>query len=417
MSKKTKKHEDSSLVKGYKWNSALQRYRPTGRWHINNDRSQIADNENLGALEEPADPTLGEVNWYVLACYFLQYLAGVVKLRWEDQAWMVWNGMYWEITHAEQNLMLAVRDIIGELLWSSSPEKEAELILWLNEADDYKRLLETMKIYAERISAKEMTPKPSLLCLANGVFDLEQREFRKPRREDYLLDSAIMPVDFNPQEQAPTWMRFLKTLVDGDEASLVKLQCLCGQALGDIDQAEGTRLLLWGAKLNGGALFLRTIQRIFGTYAGCLPASFLTADQTLNVSSLRDKRLLTLAGIDWTQPVPTARLAAWFAGAPLTSYCPHAQQWLDYRLSTQVLVLTDQKPTWLSSDQEVAMNIYPIKIEGYSKLQPGFENIETDLRKETAGIFNWLIQGYYAYHQDMSVMRTLIRVGLEKSKT
>ena len=313
--------------------------------------------------------------------------------------------------------MLAVRDIIGELLWRSSPEKEAELILWLNEADDYKRLLETMKIYAERISSRDMTPKPSLLCLANGVFDLEQREFRKVRQDDYLLDTAIMPVAFDPNDQAPTWMRFLKTLVDGDEASLVKLQLLCGQALGDVDQAEGTRLLLWGAKLNGGALFLRTMQRIFGTYAGCLPVGFLTADQAPNLSSLRDKRLLTLSDVDWTQPMPSARLAAWFAGAPLTGYCPHAQQWIDFTLSSQVLMLTNQMPTWLSSDQEVAMNLYPIKIEGYSNLLPGFENIEADLRKETAGIFNWLLQGYYAYHQERSVMRTVIKVGLENPKT
>lgn len=107
---------------------------------------------------------------------------------------------------------------------------------------------------------------PWLLNVRNGTLDLNADRFglRPHRREDRLTKMA--PVAFDPSAKCPTWERFLRRTMNGNDALITYLQRLVGYSLTALI-VEQLLVFSYGEGKNGKSTFYAVLRRLLGSYA------------------------------------------------------------------------------------------------------------------------------------------------------
>ena len=103
-------------------------------------------------------------------------------------------------------------------------------------------------------------------------------------------------VTFDPSAQCPNWSKFLKEVFAGDQCLIDFIQKAVGYSLSGSVQ-ERVCFVLVGKGANGKSTFLKTLQSLFGDYAGTIPMQTLMeqkngAAQTNDLACLVGKRLV-----------------------------------------------------------------------------------------------------------------------------
>ena len=61
----------------------------------------------------------------------------------------------------------------------------------------------------------ELDASPDLLNVLNGTIDLRSGKLREHRREDLI--TKIVPIEYDPDANAPAWETFLGRVLPGEE--------------------------------------------------------------------------------------------------------------------------------------------------------------------------------------------------------
>jgi hypothetical protein len=193
------------------------------------------------------------------------------------------------------------------------------------------------------------------------------------------------------------WRVFIENLCAGNGDDEAYLQKLCGYLLGAPTNFLGGIYVLFGHPPNGGWLLVRMLQRLFGSYFGILPASFLSLHQRddLDLSHLAAKRVLLLTDFDFNQAFNVARLNALAAGGPMTGFHPRSGEWHQYTLTGKPLIVTDQIPHWVLKHPELAVKTRIIPIHGHGYNQIDYQDVEWQWLAESPGILHWIMTGYF----------------------
>jgi len=340
-----------------------------------------------------------------LARYCLERLQGRVRVCLEDHALLYWTGNYWDVTHGQVRIMSEVKGILEQLLRTVVNEERQAYAKWMGNMDNLRYLLEAIKLEAPKIQVSEFNRNPDLVCLVNGVFDLGAHEFRAGVMEDLMLDNPRMNVTFSGAEDIENWAELIEAIPLAKGIADDYLQMLSGYLIGTPQEHPGSAFVFSSQHPSAITVFLRTIKKIIGSYAGTMPASFLTANSTAleDLSHLADKRVLFLSDYDFTKPINLGRLQALFSGAPLTGYNRQQQRWVEFTLTGKLIIETGFDLAQIAKAIDHEDRLIPVtrvQLEYWGQDDEVIANMQHAGSEELAGILIWMLQGYYQYEQE-----------------
>jgi putative DNA primase/helicase len=124
------------------------------------------------------------------------------------------------------------------------------------------------------VSPDELDREPMLMGVANGTLNLSSGQLQDARKEDYITQQS--PVAFDPEAVCPTFMKFMKWIVDGDRELGIYLQSALGYTLTGLT-SEQCLFFAHGGGANGKSTLFDAIGHILGSYARTIPSDDLMA--------------------------------------------------------------------------------------------------------------------------------------------
>lgn len=200
----------------------------------------------------------------------------------------------------------------------------------------------------------------TLLAFNNGIYDLQNHDFRQGQPEDYISKCTNLDYNITMTHQEydcwPELEKFLKSILPRESVRTYFLRhvasCLAG--------AEGSQKfhIMTGSGSNGKSLFTNLIVKSFGTYATKVPVSLMT--QKRNKSSAANPEIMKMRGCrfgsmaepDEGEALSTGLLKELSGGESMTSRDLYAgsKDMQDFVLQIRLHLACNEKPKVTTND-------------------------------------------------------------------
>lgn len=342
----------------------------------------------------------------------LSYVHGEnLKYCIEFEEWLIWNGKAWEVDKKRKIERIAIktfrqmyveaanerdddrRSVLSK--WAKSSERSAVL---LNSIDRARAMLPVLQ--------SELNTDTFKFNCANGVIDLRTGELL-PHNRDYLITN-FSNVEYDPNEQCPTWIAFLESVMR-DEKGKVKhelidfLQKAIGYTLTG-DTREQSVFFLWGNGRNGKSTFINIVKDILGDYGKQTNADTFTAkvhDSGINndIARLSGARFVSAVESEDGQRLSESLIKQLTGGEPITARFLR-KEFFEFLPQFKIFFTTNHKPIVKGSDEGIWRRI---KLIPFTYTIPKSEvdtSLPEKLRVELPGILNWAVQGCLKWQQE-----------------
>lgn len=363
-----------------------------------------------------------------------------------SEHWMAFVGPHWEVDKMNRRSLGATEAVVQaylDFLLKPVEEKLAEYDL--NDKDERaeaKPILTQRKVIQARIdrifskagrtalldcAATNLTPlflspdqldqNQLLLPCANGVYDLENDEFRDGRPEDYL--TSCSPYKFEGLDA--TADRFDNYLFNSTGANQADYDCLrrhIGYAITGL-RKERMFIVLHGPHgQNGKGTFLNILNKILGSMAGSLQTEMLMQQRggakvggpTPEILDLKGKRVVFASETEKNQKFANGLVKKWSGGDEMSGRGMNENFITRFDPTHTLFMICNNLPTAPADDDAFWSRIrvfnFPYSYqqkerckEAYHRVaDPGLEKYV--LEHEAPGVIAWLIGCYKMYQRD-----------------
>lgn len=343
-------------------------------------------------------------------------------IHWEPhwQRWFCWTGKRWEIDESgeiERRAKATIRSI-----YSDAARLDLQVAQSTDECSELKKKASMLRKHADKseqkpridaavalaksepgvhISYEELDADPMLLNTLSGTVDLRTGEVRPHQREDMLTKMICLPLE-DINTPAPTWERFIREIMCGDEEMVDFLQKAAGYSLtGRLD--EQCLFILFGNGSNGKSTFVETLRQLLGDYAQqadfstflehegdkvrndiarMVGARFVAATEGPEGKRLDEAVIKHLTGAD--------RIPARFL------YREH----FEFTATHKIFLSTNHKPVIKGVDEGIWRRLRLVPFAAHFSKDKKDPYLMEKLRKEFPGILAWCIRGCLAWQKD-----------------
>lgn len=241
-----------------------------------------------------------------------------------------------------------------------------------------------------------------------GTIDLRSGELQPHRREQLLSRRTAAP--YNPDASAPTWARFLETVLpDADVRSYV--QRMVGAAAVGSD-ADELLHVLHGPGANGKTKFVRTVAAALGDYAATAGAELLLAGHRHSAGQpelvrLRGVRLLVAGETDEGSRLNVALVKSLTGGDTIACRLLYANEVVEFVPVFSPWLVTNHRPAIPEQSEAVWRRV---RLVPFTVTIPRGDRdpvLQGKLLNELPGVLAWIVEGASLYLTD----------GLEPPKT
>ena len=324
----------------------------------------------------------------------------------EWRKWITWNGSGWDIDNDGAVMRLAketVEAIYPEALALADEDDRTKLLKHALKSQAEARLKAMLSLAETEadvvVSASKLDADPWLLGVQNGVIELNTGQFRLARQEDLITKRAN--VAFDSQAQCPEWLKFLDTVMGGDDAVQEFIQRAVGYTLTGCVNEE-VLFELFGTGRNGKSTFRETLHALFGDYALAADASLLTERKkaggaTEEIARLKGRRFVAVNETAENDHFNESRVK-FITSQDMLSARNLYGHFFDFYPTHKSFLTTNHKPIVRGTDEgiwrRVLLIAFLVAIDK-NKVQKDFR--ERHLMPELSGILNWALDGLVAY--------------------
>lgn len=265
------------------------------------------------------------------------------------------------------------------------------------------------------IRPTDLDASPHLLNFKNCTLNLQTLQPQEHRREDRITKSC--GCEYVPGAQCPTWEKFIRRIMAGNERVIRFLQRALGYTL-LADPCERVIFLLHGSGSNGKSTFIATIADLFGDYAVTTPsdtfltcknervrndiarmygARFVSASETTKGRRLDENIIKALTG-------HTDRISARFLHKEYFEYVPTFVLWWSF----------NHRPVIKDTSQAMWDRVLLIPFEIVIPPHERDHTLPGKLKAELPGILNWMVQGLVEYRKIGLAVPDEVRVATEE---
>lgn len=256
------------------------------------------------------------------------------------------------------------------------------------------------------VRGDNLDQNPMLLGCKNGVLELDTGELRSGRPEDLIVKSCPVDMPDDIEEPCPTWEKFLWDSLE-DQHIIDFLQRYFGYCLTGMTE-EQVFLIMSGLGRNGKGVFIETVLRIMGAYAGPVQAEMLldqgrqktASGPTPDIMSLYGRRLATASESDEARRFSPSRIKWFTGGDTLVGRNPHDKHERHFRPTHKLVLMTNNDPyappddfAFWSRLLKVDWPFQFVKNPKKSSEKPRDDHLMQKLEAEKPGILAWLVRG------------------------
>lgn len=325
--------------------------------------------------------------------------------------WLVWNGRCWEIDECGaviQRAKTVVGTIYGEA--TAAPTEDARKALGKHALkSEGSQQIKAMVSLAQSepgipVLPDDLDQDPWLLNVENGTLDL-RTGILHPHDPDALITKRA-PVTYDADAEAPTWMKFLHRILDGDEDLIGFLQRAIGYTLTG-RTTERAVFLLWGSGRNGKTTLIETLMHLLGDYAKNTPTDTLMVKRgeshiPNDVAALKGARFVSASETEEGRRLSASVVKKLTGGDSITARFMRGE-FFTFAPQFKVWLATNHKPVIRGDDQAVwdRVHLVPFLVRIPDDEQD--KGLKEKLIAEAPGILAWAVRGCLAWQSDDSL--------------
>ncbi len=297
-------------------------------------------------------------------------------------------------------------------------DRRERMARWSRTSESHTRLRAAVELSASLgLSAldHEFDADPWLLGTPDGVVDLRTASLLPPDPAHRV--TKVTGARWRPGASYVAWEAFLvQVLPDLEQRNY--LRRWCGYLLSG-SVREHALLLLLGDGSNGKSVFITTIQHVLGGYAVTAPPELLLAkhgtDHPTELARLQGARAAFTVEVEEGRRWNESRLKQ-LTGGDVISARVMRGDWYDYQPSAKLLIAANHSPQVRGTDHGVWRRMrvlrFPITIEDDKQDKA----LPAKLRAESAGILQWMTQGYQEWQRMGLADPASIRAAVDEYK-
>jgi putative DNA primase/helicase len=341
----------------------------------------------------------------------------------EIRSWFHYDGTRWaeDLTGEVQRLAKDVIDRLhAEARFAVGDDRQKLAQAWLKfqTAPRIRNIVELACTEPDiPVMMAELDTDPWALNCANGVVDLRTGDLRP--HDPAEMHSKIVPIEYDPENTAPVFLRFLEEVFDGDRELMTFVQHFAGYSLtGEV--REHMFVFAHGGGSNGKTCLFTALRNVAGDYGVQLDPTVLVAGQheqhPTGLTDLRGARLVTTVETDAGKRLAEAlvkqltggdRIRARRMRADYFEFAPTHTIWLAGNHLPQV------RGTDLGIWRRIALVPFTVAFEG-ERQDP---DMPSKLAAEAPGILAWAVQGCLQWRQHGLVLPERVKAATASYRT
>jgi putative DNA primase/helicase len=361
------------------------------------------DVDELAPWEQ--DQSAGPLTELGLARRLVSEANGLFRWAPEIRAWIHYDGARWaeDLAGAIDRLAKDVIDQLhGEARFALHGDRQKLTQAWLKfqTAPRIRNIIELARTEPSiPVMMSEFDRDPWALNCTNGVVDLRTGELRP--HDPTEMHSKVVPVDYDPKNKAPVWLRFLEEVFGGDRELTTFVQRFAGYSLtGEI--REHMFVFGHGAGANGKTTMFKALRNVAGDYGVQLDPAVLVAGQheqhPTGLTDLRGARLVFTVETEGGKRLAEALVKQLTGGDPIRARRMRCD-FFEFTPTHHLFMAGNHLPTIRGTDlgiwRRIALLPFDVTFEGEDQ-DP---DLPVKLEAEAPGILAWAVQGCLEWRQ------------------
>lgn len=269
--------------------------------------------------------------------------------------------------------------------------------------------------HIERKVTKEYHPRKNIVSFSNCVLDLdEDRTF--PHSEKMETDIS-MDYDYDPDAQCPKFLTYLHEVLD-DEDTMATLQEFCGALFIDRRKYKIENILyLLGTGQNGKGVFTNTLTYLLGTQnTTSFSVSKLVkdSDRTYNIAAMNGK-LANICNDMSKGDVSGGDFKTIVSGESIMARHAYGRP---FPADNLPLIIANVNEMPVTTDHTMGHTRRPLPIPFNMTISDEKKDLmlESKLRVEVSGIFNWIYEGRKRFIRNMGKFTEGKEIRMERER-
>lgn len=242
----------------------------------------------------------------------------------------------------------------------------------------------------------------NLIGLINGIYDMSASALVKPTPEIRL--SMRSNIQYDPNATCPKWRAFLERVQPDDNVRRL-IQQLVGIFLTG-DSTLQKIIILYGSGANGKSTLIELVSWLMGDYAHRIPTEMLMQHQrspqgpSPDIVSLKGRRLVYCNEIEEGRRLDEARVKELTGGDSLTGRAPYARKSTTFRPTHNLVMVGNHKPEIHDMSHGMWRRVLLLPFDTTVPSSEQNQKLLEELKHESAGIFNWALDGLADYKKN-----------------
>lgn len=358
------------------------------------------------------------------AARFAVWAQDKIRYAWRWGKWLEWDGSRWCPDDKGGGCAYRLAAQWARMVRSEAAglsDKDARAAHWKLGCDMDKRTYMAICLdLASRsnelaILPDELDSQKNLLCVHNGVLDLDSMELSP--HDPNLMQSKKAGASYNPNASCPRWESFLRRFIPDDDVRLY-IQRAAGYSLTGYTGERKFFFLFGSQGGNGKSTFMSTLSKVLGDYAvNANPESFMLADKgasmTNDIARLAGARLVVASEQEEGRKLAESLIKRITGNDSMTARFLH-QEFFEFLPEFKLWMMGNHKPMIRGTDDAIWDRIglmpfsYSLPIE---ERDPRFGEL---FEQELDGILAWAARGYEAYKEEGLKNPEAIRAAVEE---
>lgn len=239
-----------------------------------------------------------------------------------------------------------------------------------------------------------------LIGCQNGTIDLKTGQLREPVREDLI--TQVLPVDYDPDQDCPTWIRFLNRVLDGNQALIDFVQRAIGYTLTG-DTSEQCLFFLHGRGKNGKTTFVEVLSALMGNYGlKTSTETFMSKKQAgipNDIAALAGKRFVFAAETEEGRRLNEVLIKELTGGDTINARFLH-QEFFNFKPVHKIWMAGNHKPVIRGTDDGIWRRLRMLPFNVQIPEEERDPQLLAKLTAELPGILAWAVIGCLKFSEE-----------------
>lgn len=342
--------------------------------------------------------------------------------------WMYYNGIKWvadtEGMRAKRNAKKLADALLSYAVSNSElDEKQRESYLkYASRLMNY-RDRNTMVNDAKDLNYfenEELDKEDFLLNCQNCVLDLSGDKPTPLKHNADLLLSKVCNANYEPNATCELWKKTISEIMEGDTEKIKYMQKIFGLSLTGCTAEEELYFFYGGSTRNGKSTICETVLSILADYGATISPETLAVKQNKDsrtaspdIAKLAGSRLVIASEPPKRMIFDTSLVKTLTGRDRVTARFLHQNEF-SFTPRFKLILNTNYLPTITDNTIFKSGRVRVVSFSKHFEEKEQNKRLKDDLKAESAGILNWMIEGLYLYRQEGLTPPTAIQDSTEE---